>query len=396
MNFDEAQFLLSPEGREVTAAAVPFAGDTLAAGKRLRRQFPGIEPNYLSSAVELVRARIRGRNKFSRADEMFFTRESLEQATDEQVSRHRAERFRGLSRVCDACCRIGGDAIALGAVAGHITCVDRDSARLVFCGENLRVYGIESFSLIEADILDMRDRLGEYDALFIDPSRRRGGKRTRSLDAMEPPFDDVVGLLKTVERGAVKLPPAAERIDVPFSHEMEWISTRDGLKEAVVWTGAFCKYVRFYVSTVTVTALHHGATLCDTELPDTEPEIVAAGTYLYEPDPALIRSGLLGRRAAQSGMSLISENIAYMTANRFIGDPFFRGYRVLRALPFSLKRLARALNEMNAGTVTVKKRGFPMLPEEVIAKLHPKGSEEATIILTKELGRNRAFIVEPM
>ena len=206
MTIETARFLLSDLGKEVIETARTFESGTLLAGKVLRTSFPEIDPSFLSFAIELVQARIRGRKKFERVDKMFFTREALEQATDEHVSEHRAERFKGLNRVCDACCGIGGDAIALGRVVDSIDCVDIDPARLLFCGENLRLNGVDNFNLIESNILDFNDRIDSYDALFIDPSRRSGGKRTRSLYEMIPPLSDVEDLLSHAPRGAVKLP----------------------------------------------------------------------------------------------------------------------------------------------------------------------------------------------
>ncbi|MBN1291764.1 MAG: hypothetical protein JXB48_07980 [Candidatus Latescibacteria bacterium] len=390
MTIESALFLLSDFGKEVTETARDYESDTLLAGKVLRSNFSDIDPSFLSSAIELVQARIRGWKKFGNAEKMFFTNEALQQATDERVADHRAARFKGLNRVCDACCGIGGDAIALGKVAHNIDCVDNDPSRLLFCGENLRVNGIDNFNLIEENILNLKNRIDTYDALFIDPSRRPKGKRTRSLYEMIPPLSEVEDMLSLVAQGAVKLPPSVERDSLSLPHELEWVSTEDGLKEAVAWVGDFRR------CDTSVTALHKNITLHDTDLPEEDPGTSAAENYLYEPDPALIRSGLLGRKAAQCGMKRICENIAYMTSGELVDDPFFGAYRVLDAMKFNLKNLARRLDSMNVGNLTIKKRGFPMLPEELQAKLHLRGDRSATIIATKELGKNTVFYVEPV
>lgn len=389
MTLPIAQFLLSPPGREIAEVLRGKSADPLAAGSFLRRAYPNVPPEYLAASVELSVARERGTSKFLRAEEMFFTREALEQASDERVAAHRSERFHGLGSVCDACCGIGGDAIALGKVVENLTCVDLDPSRLLFCGENLRVHGIKA-QLMKADILDMKERLGEFDALFIDPSRRPGGKRTLDVFSMEPPLDKVENLLSAVPGGAAKLPLSIRDTDVSIPHELEWVSLEDGLKEATLWTGTFRR------CDTTVTLLHRGATMHDTELPADEPEVRETGSHLYEPDPALIRSGLLGRKAASLGMRLLDPEIAYTISDNPVYDPFFNGYRVLREFPFGMKRLNEELNTMGVGHVTVKKRGFPLLPEEVIRKLKLKGSGSAVVVLTRVGKEHRAMIVEPM
>ncbi len=389
MTEDAATFLLSKRGREIAHSIKDKTDDPLAAGTYLRKHYPDIEPSYLAAVVELAVARVSGTRKFHRAGRMFFTREALEQSSGERIARHRAKRFAGLEKVCDACSGIGGDAVALAGAVQHLTCVERDSVRLAFCRENLSVYGF-SAELINADIIAMKDRLGDYDAVFIDPGRRPSGRRTLDLSAMEPPFEVVEELLQLVPRGALKLSPASQFDSVTIPHEIEWISDRDGLKEAVVWTGDFC------TGETSVSLLHKGVTLVESVLPRVEPVVSAAGRYIYEPDPALIRSGLLGRKAAHLGMYLVSSDIAYMTSDTAIDDPFFVAYRIKDRMPFNIKRLEKILRERNVGVLTVKKRGFPMLPEEVISKLKLDGRNTATIILTRENGKHTAYIVEPV
>ncbi len=302
-------------------------GGSLSAGTALRKAFPDVPVASLAAASEVHEARIRARGKFEHADRMFFTREALEQATDARVAIHRAERFRGLAHVCDACCGVGGDAIALGGAAGRLVCVDTDPARLLFCGENLGIHGIDA-RLVLADIRELPEDAGPFDALFIDPSRRPGGKRTLDPRSMEPPLDVVLDLLARFPRGAAKLPTSIRPADIPVPCELEWVSTAAGLKEATLWTGAFRRCV------ASVTLLHREAHLSDTDLPDVEPDL-GEGPFLHEPDPALIRSGLLGRKAASLGMRLLDRSIAYTFSDGPVRDPFFTSWRVLQAFPFA-------------------------------------------------------------
>ena len=387
MDIHAATFLLSLEGRELSAT-LPEGGDSLETGRALRKRYPDIPPAFLSAAVELSVARERAAVKFTRAADLFFTREALEQSTDERVAAHRAERFAGFGEVLDLCCGIGGDAIALGSTVGHLTAVDRDPIRVLFCRENLKIYGI-SATVIEGDVLGMGERISVVDGIFIDPSRRRSGHRVRGADAMDPPLDAVMEVVSRAKGGAVKLSPAIDPRNIECDHEIEWVSTASGLKEAVVWTGGLKK------AGVTVSLLHRGVSLTDREAPPAAIETADVGEYLYEPDPALIRSGLLGGKAAACGMWRIDERIAYMSSDKYVDDPFFTAWRVLDSFPFGIRRLNDYLRQVGAGTLTVKKRGFPLLPEEVIKKLDLTGDHPATVVLTRICDRHRVFVVEP-
>ena len=357
-------------------------------GRILRKKYPGINPAFLAAAVELVTARSRARQKFTRAAGMFFTREALEQASEERVAAHRAERFAGLERVCDLCCGIGGDAIALGRVAGRLTAVDNDPARVLFCRENLRIHGIPA-DVVEADALSFLEKMAAFDSMFIDPSRRPGGRRTKRLEAMEPPLSAVEELLSRAPGGAAKLPPALDPGEIGIEHELEWVSTETGLKEAVMWTGALKR------AKATVSLVHRGVSITDRNVPSSVPGIREAGEFLYEPDPALIRSGLLAGKAAALGMWLLDRHIAYTSSDILIHDPFFTGYRIIDSLPFNLNKLRDHLENLRAGPVTVKKRGFPLEPEEILKKLDLAGDCPVTIVLTRIGNRHHVFVVEP-
>ena len=387
MEQESAQFLLSANGRDILSFIESLSKEPLETGKILRNRYPSVKPSHLSAAVELSVARKKGITKFSRAGEMFFTRETLEQSTGEGIASHCAERFSGIDRTLDACCGIGGDSIALGKVVNSLTCMDISPVHLAFCKENLRIRGIEA-EMVEADITEMKDSLSGYIAVFMDPSRRIDSKRSFDPSKMSPPLSEVIDILGKVPCGAAKLPTSINSYDISIPHELEWISNADGLKEAVMWTGGFAR------CRTSVTLLHENVSLNDIMLSGGEPEINKAGGYLYEPDPALIRSGLLGRKAVSAGLWLINDKIAYMSSDKYVQDPFFTAYRILKCLDFNLKVIERELRDMDAGILTVKKRGFPMLPEEIAGKIKLDGKKAVTIVATKELGKSKVFIVE--
>src|SRR5258708_39647006 len=65
-------------------------GNELAIQTQLRREY---SDRLVRGAFALCELRRRGTAKFSRAAEMWFDRQGLEQATSERVARHKARRF---------------------------------------------------------------------------------------------------------------------------------------------------------------------------------------------------------------------------------------------------------------------------------------------------------------
>ena len=393
MNADTFAALLTPTGRAALAQLAHADLDeahTLPLLTALRRTLP---PDVAGAALTLARLRQRATRKFSRAAEMFFTPDALEQASGEQIAAWRARRFAALqpARLADLGCGVGGDTLALAALEGcTVYALDRDALRLRMASENLAVYGRHAH-LLQADLrhpLPLRD----VEAAFFDPARRREGRRVFSVRAYLPPLD----VLRDWDFHAwgVKLSPGV-RLDELRTYcaqgaGVEFISLAGALKEAVLWGGALGFSGR---RATRISPDGRAETLHPAELPPlplSEPRAV-----LYEPDPAVIRAGLLSEMAAQLGDPLwrLDGQIAYLTGDRHIPTPWARAWPILEWLPFNLKRLRAALRARGVGRVTVKKRGSPLTPEGLLRKLKLSGAgTEAVVVLTQVNGRHSALI----
>jgi len=120
------------------------------------------------------------------------------------------------------------------------------------------------------------------------------------------------------------------------------------------------------------------------------------GRFLYEPDGAVIRAGLVTAVAAGVHGALLDERIAYVTSPSAFSTPFARSYEVLESLPYREKALRAALRERNIGRLTIKKRGVNVVPDELRKRLGLRGDHEATVVLTRVAGRGAALLVRPL
>lgn len=388
MDLPTFRALLRPTGQEALAAAealIAGGATELATLDRLRRAYPA---DLTAAAYEqaTLRRRAAASGKFANAAALFFTREALEQATGEEIARHRARRYAPFGTVADLGCGIGGDALALARE--HPTLgVDRDLLRLALAWENARASGVgRRFLPVCADLLTWPvPRVG---ALFCDPGRRTAtGRRVFTTDAYQPPLALVRSWQRVVPALGVKVSPGIDRDELPppAEAEVEFISERGELKEAVLWFGPLRSVAR------RATLLPGGATLTvDETAPDVPSQPPRA--VLYEPDPAIIRAGLVEHLAVALDATKLDPDIAYLTADRAQPTPFARAYRILEALPFSLKRLKARVREHEAGIVTVKKRGSPLDTDALARQLRGRGSRALTVVLTHVLGRPHALI----
>ncbi|MGY2873378.1 SAM-dependent methyltransferase [Marmoricola sp. URHA0025 HA25] len=387
MDLDAFRWLLTDAGQRLLDRAEAASEDPLEAAAQLRREADG---DHVAAALTQASLRRKAVAKFGElAALMYFTPEGLEQATRAPVAEHRAARL-GAARVesvVDLGCGIGGDLVAFAGAGITTAGVDLDPVRVEVARANLAALQLGGAVMVaDATTLD----LSPFSVAFADPARRSARGRTFSVDDWTPPWAFVESLLRRTS--CVKTAPGIPHAVLPGDVEAEWISDHGEVKEAALWSGALASTRR------RATVIGDGglATLTDEDLPD---ERLAAGTavsaYLYEPDGAVIRAGLVEAVAAGVGGWLLDEHIAYVVADQSFRTPFARSYRVLEELPHREKALRAALRERGIGRLTIKKRGVTVVPEELRKRLALAGDAEATIVLTRAAGKGVCLLVEP-
>lgn len=383
---DAANFrtLLTPEGQWALDSAMAFAPreeDFLQDFKMLAKRFPR---ELARSALTVAILREEARAKFPQAEKMYFTREALEQASSWEVARYRAERYRGVGRALDLGCSIGSDALALGEFT-RVMGIDIDPLRLAMAQANASALEVK-LDLVQADLRQLPT--ADVKAAFFDPARRVEGRRAFSVADYHPPLSIIDNWLPGIPALGVKVSPGVDLAELArYDCEVEFISLRRDLKEAALWFGPFKTAGR----RATLLPGRHTLTAeAIPELPLSEP-----GAYLYEPDPAVLRAGLVTVVGAEIGAAQLDPEIAYLTSNTKVETPFARVWAVEDWLPFQLKRLRAYLRERNVGRVTVKKRGSPILPEDLIRDLRLEGEEEKVLFLTQMKGKPVVVVAEP-
>ena len=388
MDLDAFRWLLTDDGAALLARATDLAGGPeLAIQAELRRT---ASPERVAAALTQVELRARGAAKFgSDAARMFFTPDGLEQATRARVATHRAGRLPafGTATLIDLGCGIGGDLLA-SARAG-ITCagVDLDPVRVAVAEANLAALGLAGAVMV-ADVTALDT--SPFEVAFADPARRTGAGRSFRVEDWTPPWPFVERLL--ARDSCVKVAPGIPHDLVPEGVEAEWVSDRGEVKEAALWSGRLATTAR------RATVIGDGGLATLTE--DDDPGAAAIGVrppaeFLYEPDGAVIRAGLVTAVAAGVQGGLVDEHIAYVTSDASLRTPYARGYRVVEALPYREKQLKAALRERGIGRLTIKKRGVDVVPEQLRKRLALCGDNEATLVLTRAAGGGIALLVEP-
>jgi hypothetical protein len=221
----------------------------------------------------------------------------------------------------------------------------------------------------------------------MDPSRRRNGRRLLSPDDYLPPLS-LPHLFSVTRHVGIKVAPGIPYDQIPPDCEAEFISESGACKEAVLWAGDLRADVARRA-----TLLPSGQTLV---AHDTPPAPVAPpGAYIYEPDRAVIRAHLVDLVAEAIDGWKLDPQVAYLSSDRPGETPFARRFSVTEVFPFGLKRLQSYLSAEGIGRLEIKKRRFPIEPDDLRRRLKLTGDRAATIVLTRICEQPTVLVCQP-
>ncbi|MFC0581916.1 class I SAM-dependent methyltransferase [Micrococcoides hystricis] len=413
--------LLTPEGWELVNSLPAYDS---ADSDRLNRQLraAGHSPELVAAALTQQQLRAQAHSKFGEfAQRMLLTRHGLEQATRLPVAAHHAQRFVhvGVQRVIDVGCGIGADTMANAALGTETVGVEIDEAVAAAATVNLMPF--PNATVVHASA---EDYLASADlasaGLWFDPARRQvhaAGGAAKVFDPAEytPSLDLIGSLVDAGHPVGVKLAPAMPHDALPRSvherGEIQYVSHNGDLVEVVLWFNELAR------PGIRRSALVLQDDAAPTEFTSSVPlpqagvpavrgraglDSLLAGGYVYEPDPALIRARLLDVAVEQVDGFLFDEHIAYFGAPNLHAGPGFTAYRLEEIRPYNVKKLRAWVKESGIGSLTIKKRGMDVTPEELrnlllgkLSKAEKEAGRHQHLILTRVGQERLALVVSP-
>lgn len=401
--------LLSDEGRSLLDSLPPYEEkNAVALTARLRAA--GHSPELVAAALTQSRLRARAVDKFGdAAASMYFTPDALEQATRAPVARLHGQRLldAGASVVVDGGCGIGSDAVGFARAGLDVVGIEADPETAALATENL--VSFPGSRVVTGRVEDIAAELDQPDAAWwFDPARRITGvadirgrtKRTFSLAALSPGWELVQRLAATAPMAGAKLSPSLAHADIPAGCEAEFVSYAGDVVEATVWWGAAVRHVGRTATIVRPRrddepqVLH--VTSEDAAGHDPTPA-TCVGTYFYEADKALTRSGLVGALLHATKGREFTPGYGYVTADSLVDIGLLgRAYRVIDSVPLHEKTLRAYLRERGVGRLTIKKRDVDVDADALRRSLKLKGSNALTVVLVTLDGQRLALVVEPL
>ncbi|WP_167143360.1 class I SAM-dependent methyltransferase [Canibacter zhoujuaniae] len=409
MNFRADQLLTSwsrlttPLGHTALQAA-----DSLVAGgatpadlqRELRKSFS--DPELVAATLAQQALRTKAVAKFGQAAaQMLFTPTGLEQATRFPVAQHHATRFKahGITKVLDLGAGIGAESLAFAQAGLQVTAVEIDELTATFAAHNLREYPNAKVLCQNALAVDLTEFNTADSAIFIDPARRTLGNRNsqRVSPSDYSPSLDFVFAVTAAHNTAVKLGPGFDRELIPEHTEAEWVSINSQALETLLWSGTL-RTPNITRRATTFKDNQWQTIAAAADAPDAA--VRNLGSYIFEPDPTIIRARQIGAISAELSAGMLSPDIAYLTGETQppTPHPFVASFKVLDVTSLKPKAVRQALLERGATSAELKKRGVSADLQEFrkALKLPPAKKKdprlELTVFLTRIQDKHAAII----
>lgn len=300
--------------------------------------------------------------KFSKS--VFTCGDGLRFATPEVVGRYRAGRLK-CCVLADISCGIGGQAVCFAKECGSVYGIDIDGERLECARRNAGVYGVDNITFIEDDSLSPQvvEQVADADIIFSDPARPTE-EDVRQTDSLRPGIPMVMEAYRDVtESFAFEAPPQMppERID--FDCEREYLGVNGQLNRLTLYFGPLKSCER---SAVVLKGDRHYRLDSDVAAHVVIPEANEPRAYAFEPDPAVVKAGLLeelaGRLGGKVELVRIDARRRLLTSDVLLESLFFKHrYRVLDRVSLDYGKVNCSLMMYGMGKAVIR---FKVAPEK--------------------------------
>jgi len=336
----------------------------------------------IKDILSLIKIQKKNLSKNPDSLNLIYTEKGAQQASSKMLAQYHSEKFQQFSTIADLCCGNGIDLLHLAAGKTKVFAVDLDENTL-----KTAKYNSSEFSNIEFILVKSEDINEAVDAIFIDPDRRTDSIRTVRVDDMSPALSDILQLRSKTPNIAIKLSPATDYsfLKLVDAHTFEFISEEGVLKEILLCFGD--------IATKKVTRkailLPDGIHLSNT---NSSIPVVGIHEFVFEPDPAVIRAGLVQELGAEIGYSLIDKHLALLTGKQTVFNNFGTTYKTITSFSYDLKMLHKYCRQQQIGELVIKTRGFPITVEKFRHKLKLKGKQKAILFIIR-LGDDHEMII---
>jgi hypothetical protein len=276
-----------------------------------------------------------------------------------------------------------------------VVAADRDASMVSYARANFAARGLPgSFVCMEAARPAVK-----CDLLLLDPDRRPLGRRRMDPEAWSPPLSACMRVARRFAGACIELHPAMDGDQVAAlapDAGLEWLGLGTELAALDLRLGSLGRGRGEWQRSVLVLSADGGEARYAAEPGEVRAlaaEDLDGITWLADPHPVLLRSGLLGALATAEGMAPIAPMCAYLGGPAPPRSPLLAAWPVLAQSSLDPRRLRRVLDEHDIGPLHIRKRGHPDAAEVLARKFAGRGRRRGHLAVARLERGHRAFLL---
>lgn len=362
---ENIQSLFSPEAREFIKAHISEPTDKLLLQAA---RYPEINVPF---CVDQISARRQIKEKlptwYGNDQLLFPNRLSTEQCSSEITAFYKQNLVEG-SSVCDLTGGLGIDTYFFSLKAEKVIYIERFKEYCQIAENNFRTLKAKNIEVLQGDARELCQVISA-DTFYIDPARRSEcNKRLFSLSDCEPDVLQLKGaLLAKTRRLIIKVSPMADITEtlrlLPETSEIHIVAVKNECKEIL----AILKPVPQHpINIVTINFDSQGncQTFSFSPIQEKEAPLILCkeiGTYLYEPNVAILKSGAFKLLSARYNVKKLHLHSHLYTSEEKIENFPGRTFEIKAIHEFSGKKLKILGEKIFQANITA--RNFPLTVE---------------------------------
>ena len=375
-----------------------------------RERWPDID---MTEAVKCIQGRVKARSKlplwYAEPGLLYPQSLPLEQCSSQATALYKQRFVSSGDRVADLTGGLGVDSWSLSQAAASVDYFERSEELCACARHNFSALGRSNITVCHAETTP--EMLGNipsdsYSLIYLDPARRgKDGGRVYSLKDCEPDITVLRHeLLRIAPRILLKASPMADiRVllsELPEAAEVRIVSHNNECKEVLILMQRGHSASPEDIPIAAVEILDDNASqTAEFHFTLHEEREAAAETalpqeikgYLYEPSPALLKSGAFKLPAVRFGLRKISASTHFYTASAPVEHFPGKIRRIIEVLPFHKAAIRDFRKKYPACSVTA--RNFPMTSEELRRRLGSAESDTLRVLATTASDGSRHLIV---
>lgn len=354
------------------------------------QNFPNLLPSDKLTLSQSITLSKRLKEKHFPFSFWWITKNLFEMATDFRIATFHAQLLKEMSpSVTDLTAGSGFDLVAFLLAGLKVTAHETDPTTALLLERNIHQYFQGQCPVFRQSIFGSTGKIPEY--WFADPMRRSGSGRTFRLDDYTPPFSEIVSLKEKSTGCLVKISPMTPLSDPALN----------GFKKIVISLDGECREILLvHGNPETV----DGSLWIDGTLFNPEGDMkqdVSSGrevnTYIFDPDPAVMKSGRLAFWSERVGLRLPSENSGFPHGSSTSVEPLFKPFLLIDEHSYKMKDIPDLSKKYSPRRVILKKKNTSVKLEEVEKLLGNKtGKTDPAVyfFITSENEKTVVYVAE--